>query len=171
MWPMPRATTPAQADLRLVRVRANPTRVALLRMVRTPRAMPDQASAANRTPRVPAPTRRRRVPERAGRHQAGARANPARVALRGLARAPRALPGQVLAASRPPRVPARTKGHPMPERAGRHQAEARANPARAALLGLARAPRELPGQALAASRPPRVTARTKGDPMPERAGR
>src|SRR3954465_11657002 len=158
MWPMPRATTPAQADLRLVRVRANPTRVALLGMVRTPRAMPDQASAANRTPRVPAPTRRRRVPERAGRHQAGARANPARVALRGLARAPRALPGQVLAASRPPRVPARTKGHPMPERADRHQG-ARANPARVALRGLARAPRALPGQVLAASRPPRVPAR------------
>src|SRR4051812_42018665 len=98
---MPRATTPAQADLRLVRVRANPTRVALPRMVRTPRAMPDQASAVNRTPRVPAPTRRRRVPERVGRHQ-GAKANPARVALLGMARGPRALPGQVLAANRPP---------------------------------------------------------------------
>src|SRR4029079_13291290 len=99
------------------------------------------------------------------------RANPAKVALPTMARAPWALPGQALAASRPPRVPARTKGHPMPERAGRHQAGEKANLARVGLLGMARAPWALPGQALAASRPPRVPALARGRRVPGRAGR
>ena len=86
----------------------------------------------------------------------------------------KALPGQAVAASRPPRV-LPTRGHPMPEGTGRHQTAARANPARAALPTAAlrtmvQVPKALPGQAVAASRHPRVR-RTMHRPMPEGAGR